>query len=65
MQKVNCPTCKQVVTWSVQNVYRPFCSERCRLLDQGNWASGAYSIPAQNQQQDHSNLTSTDVISTD
>jgi endogenous inhibitor of DNA gyrase (YacG/DUF329 family) len=28
-----------------RNPFRPFCSERCKLLDLGNWLSGAYSIP--------------------
>lgn len=28
------------------NPFRPFCSERCKLLDLGQWLSGAYSVPA-------------------
>jgi endogenous inhibitor of DNA gyrase (YacG/DUF329 family) len=35
-----------VVTWE-GNPNRPFCSERCRLLDLGNWAAGKYSLPAE------------------
>ncbi len=31
--------------WSQDNVYRPFCSERCKLIDLGQWATGAYRIP--------------------
>lgn len=41
---VPCPTCKRVVPWE-DNRYRPFCSERCRLTDLGNWAVERYRIP--------------------
>lgn len=27
------------------NPFRPFCSERCKLVDLGNWISGTYSVP--------------------
>ncbi len=42
--KVNCPTCKEIVTWSDKNAFRPFCSERCKLIDFGEWASERHSI---------------------
>ena len=35
---VACPTCKATVKWTSQNPYRPFCSERCKLIDLGAWA---------------------------
>jgi hypothetical protein len=31
------------------NVWRPFCSQRCRLIDLGEWLRGARSIPAQQE----------------
>ena len=31
--------------WSIDNPYRPFCSERCKLIDFGQWATDAYRIP--------------------
>jgi endogenous inhibitor of DNA gyrase (YacG/DUF329 family) len=31
--------------WSIDNPYRPFCSERCKLIDLGQWATDAYRIP--------------------
>ena len=37
-----CPTCKSAVTTDNENF--PFCSDRCRLLDLGKWASGDYKI---------------------
>jgi len=36
---VNCPTCQALVEWSELSTYKPFCSERCRLIDLGEWAS--------------------------
>jgi uncharacterized protein len=40
--KLKCPICKKLVTG--QDAEFPFCSERCRLLDLGKWASGGYVI---------------------
>jgi endogenous inhibitor of DNA gyrase (YacG/DUF329 family) len=40
--QLRCPTCKAVVTGSDPEF--PFCSERCRTIDLGKWASGAYVI---------------------
>ncbi len=39
-----CPTCRQDVSWE-GNVYRPFCSDRCRLLDLQGWFGEHYRIP--------------------
>ncbi|RRJ83883.1 DNA gyrase inhibitor YacG [Aestuariirhabdus litorea] len=36
---LNCPHCQKQVEWSPQNPYRPFCSERCKLIDFGSWAN--------------------------
>lgn len=44
--KVACPVCRTVVVWCDENRHRPFCSERCRLLDLGVWADGGYAMPA-------------------
>lgn len=41
-----CPTCQQRVVWSDAFPHRPFCSERCRLIDLGAWAAADYAIPA-------------------
>lgn len=43
--KVNCPTCKEIVIWSDASPYRPFCSERCKLIDFGEWANERNTIP--------------------
>jgi endogenous inhibitor of DNA gyrase (YacG/DUF329 family) len=41
--KVKCPTCKKWTEWK-DNPYRPFCSEKCKLIDLGAWASEEYRI---------------------
>ena len=41
---VKCPTCGVAVEWTEAQRWRPFCSERCRLIDLGKWASGQYVI---------------------
>ena len=42
--EVRCPTCRRPAPWD-GNPFRPFCSERCKLQDLGNWASERYAIP--------------------
>ena len=42
--QVACPQCRKKVAWSEANAFRPFCSERCRLLDLGAWADGSHRI---------------------
>jgi endogenous inhibitor of DNA gyrase (YacG/DUF329 family) len=44
---VSCPTCLRQLSWDTTNPYRPFCSERCKLLDLGDWASGKHAIPGE------------------
>jgi endogenous inhibitor of DNA gyrase (YacG/DUF329 family) len=42
--KIKCPRCRDEATWE-GNPHRPFCSEKCRLIDLGMWADGEYRIP--------------------
>lgn len=44
-RSVRCPTCGAAVKWIAENAYRPFCSERCRLIDLGAWAQEKYRVP--------------------
>jgi uncharacterized protein len=37
--KITCPICSKQNTWEVGNRYKPFCSDRCKLIDLGEWAS--------------------------
>jgi len=41
---VKCPTCDRPLEWSPASPFRPFCSERCRLIDLGAWLSEERSI---------------------
>ena len=42
---VACPQCGAPVVWDAAAKFRPFCSERCKLIDLGAWASESYRIP--------------------
>jgi endogenous inhibitor of DNA gyrase (YacG/DUF329 family) len=44
MAVVRCPTCGTSVVWGAVSPYRPFCSERCKNVDLGAWASERYAI---------------------
>ena len=46
--KLACPTCKKTVLWSDDFPHRPFCSDRCRLIDLGEWASENHRIAGDN-----------------
>ena len=57
--KLVCPQCKKETRWE-KNPFRPFCSERCRLIDLGKWASEEYRIagekkdlPGENSQENN------------
>jgi len=41
---VSCPTCSTPVTWNSLSLFKPFCCERCKLIDLGDWASEKHAI---------------------
>lgn len=43
IKSVKCPQCREETAWE-GNPFRPFCSERCKLIDLGAWASEEYRI---------------------
>jgi endogenous inhibitor of DNA gyrase (YacG/DUF329 family) len=43
---MKCPICGKKIIWQ-ENPFRPFCSERCKIIDLGKWASGEYSLPGE------------------
>jgi hypothetical protein len=43
---VKCPTCQREIDWS-QAPFRPFCSERCKLIDLGAWLAEKHAIPGE------------------
>lgn len=55
--QITCPLCKKKTTWE-ENPWRPFCSERCKLVDLGKWASDEYRIPGEKDEKN--NLTTED-----
>lgn len=47
VKTVACPTCGTAVRWEPQSKFRPFCSERCRLIDLGEWANEKYRMASE------------------
>ncbi len=46
---VNCPSCGKEMVWDASNRFRPFCSERCKLIDLGKWANEEYRVEQREQ----------------
>lgn len=42
--QVACPTCQKSIEWNASARWRPFCSERCRLIDLGDWFDEKHRI---------------------
>ena len=42
-----CPQCKKTTSLGPDNGWRPFCSQRCKMLDLGEWFSGGYAVAAE------------------
>lgn len=47
---VSCPICGSAVKWLAENRWKPFCSERCKLIDLGQWATEKYRVPVEPKQ---------------
>ena len=47
MPLVKCPSCGKETEYDAENEFRPFCSERCKLIDFGAWADEEYALPTQ------------------
>ena len=50
--EVPCPTCGGPALFQRSNRFRPFCSERCKMIDLGAWANEDFRVPAQTPPQD-------------
>lgn len=46
---IKCPQCGKPTAYDPTNPSRPFCSERCKLIDLGEWASNKYAVPVAKQ----------------
>jgi uncharacterized protein len=49
--QIICPICRKKTTWE-ENPWRPFCSERCQLVDLGKWASEEYKIDGEQREEE-------------
>ena len=45
-RNVPCPACGKLALYAPSNPWRPFCCERCKMVDLGAWAAETYRIPA-------------------
>jgi uncharacterized protein len=54
--RVKCPTCHRDLDWDTAP-FRPFCSERCRLIDLGAWLSEQRAIPGETPPQQENSVT--------
>ena len=52
MRQVPCPRCARPALFAPENKWRPFCSERCKLIDLGDWASERYRVPVEEEEPD-------------
>jgi len=50
VKKVPCPRCGAPALFAPENPWRPFCSERCRMIDLGKWASESYRVPVEEKE---------------
>lgn len=50
---IACPHCKKETPWSTENAFRPFCSERCKLIDLGDWIEERHVIVEALQEEDN------------
>jgi len=55
MTTVKCPGCGKQTEYE-GNEFRPFCSERCKLLDFGAWADEKYAVPSEGTQPNEEDL---------
>ena len=49
---VACPRCAAPVIWGPESPLRPFCSERCKMIDLGAWATEEYRVAVKAQDED-------------
>lgn len=59
MTTIPCPQCQKIVDISEKTPYRPFCSERCRLIDLGAWANEDYQIAGKKPSEENGEFNDT------
>jgi len=56
---MRCPTCERPIEWTDAFPFRPFCSERCRLIDLGAWLTERHVIPGEPAQPEEESASGT------
>lgn len=56
VKTVHCPQCNKSVPWQDNQQWKPFCSERCKLIDLGDWASENHCIPDNSMSSENGDL---------
>ena len=51
VKNVPCPRCSAPAPFGPENKWRPFCSERCKMIDLGDWAAERYRVPVEEEQE--------------
>ncbi|MGA3157548.1 MAG: DNA gyrase inhibitor YacG [Steroidobacteraceae bacterium] len=59
MSSLSCPTCGRRIQWSEEFPWRPFCSERCKMVDLGAWFTERHTIPGEPADPDDPQLPGT------
>ena len=44
-----CPNCNKTFKYDNKSSFRPFCSEKCKMIDLGNWLDESYAIPVEGE----------------
>lgn len=48
-KQVKCPNCRNLSVYDTKNSFRPFCSEKCKMIDLGDWAEERFSLKAEEE----------------
>jgi hypothetical protein len=58
VRQVACPRCGALSPFIPENKWRPFCSERCKMIDLGAWAAESYRVPAEEEEKGSEQISS-------
>ena len=50
-KRLTCPTCQREIVWTEAFPWRPFCSERCKMVDLGAWLANDRGIPGESAEE--------------
>ena len=61
-EDITCPTCGKEKTWNANNPSRPFCCERCKLIDLGAWADEEHRIESEEPFSPHDDSDENEIL---